>query len=99
VARKQVFLPAEWSDRWKESYAGLSSERQKTCDSAALALIKQETSSGLRVKPIHPDKYYWEARLNSGDRIIYRIEAGTIFFIDVVKHDDIYRYARRPKTP
>jgi hypothetical protein len=98
VARKQAFLPAFWSERWKESYAGLSAERQKDCDSAALALIKQEKSSGLRVKPIHPEKYYLEARVNGGDRIIFRIEAGTILFVDVVKHDDISRYGRRPRN-
>lgn len=98
MARKQTFLPAAWSDRWKESYADLSAERQRDCDGAALALIKQEVSSGLRVKPIHPEKYYWEARISSGDRIIFRIVAGTIFFVDVVKHDDISRYGRRPRT-
>ena len=97
MARKQTFLAAVWSDRWKESYADLSPDRQKACDSAALALIKQEITSGLRVKPIHPDKYYWEARVNSGDRIIFRTEAGSVFFIDVVKHDDISRYGRRPR--
>ena len=98
MARKQAFLPAVWSERWKESYAGLSAERQKDCDSAALALIKQETSSGLRVRPIHPEKYYLEARVNGGDRIIFRIETGTILFVDVVKHDDISRYGRRPRN-
>lgn len=98
MARKQAFLSAVWSDRWKESYAELSLERQKACDRAALALIKQESSSGLRIKPIHPEKYYLEARVNGGDRIIFRIEAGTIFFVDIVKHDDISRYSRRPRT-
>jgi mRNA-degrading endonuclease RelE of RelBE toxin-antitoxin system len=97
VARKQTFLAAVWADRWKESYADLSPDRQKACDSAALALIKQDSSPGLRVKPIHPEKYYSEARINSGDRIIFRIEAGTIFFVDVVKHDDISRYGKRAR--
>jgi hypothetical protein len=99
MARKQTFLPAVWSDRWKESYAELSPEPQKACDRAALALFKQEPSSGLRIKPIHPEKYYLEARVNGGDRMIFRIDAGTIFFVDVVKHDDISRYGRRPRTP
>ena len=81
-----------------ESYASLSLDRQKACDGTALDLIKQASSSGLRAKPIHPEKYYWEARINSGDRIIFRIESGTIFFIDVVKHDDISRYGKRPRT-
>lgn len=97
MARKQTFLAAEWSESWKESYARLSADRQAACDEAAIALIKQLASPGLRIKPIHPDKYYLEARINSGDRIVFRIEEGTIFFTDVVHHDDIGRYGRRPK--
>ena len=38
-----------------------------------------------------------EARINSGDRIVFRVEGGTVFFIDVVKHDDIGRYGWRPR--
>ena len=98
MSRRQTFLGASWSDRWKEGYAELSADRQTTCDEAAMALIKQQLSAGLRVKPIQPDKYYLEARLNSGDRIVFRIEAGTVFFVDVVKHDDIGRYGRRPRS-
>jgi hypothetical protein len=98
MARKQTFLAAVWSDLWKESYAKLSSERQTACDEAAIALIKQNASSGLRIKPIQPAKYYLEARINSGDRIVFRLAEGTIFFIDVVAHDDISRYGKRPRT-
>jgi len=98
VAEKQTFLTAVWSETWKESYAALSADRQRLCDQSAIALIKRESSSGLRIKPIQPDKYYLEARLNSGDRIVFRIGGGTIYFIDVVKHDDIDRYGRRPRA-
>jgi hypothetical protein len=98
MARKQNFLAAIWSDLWKESYAKLSSERQTACDEAAMALIKQNASSGLRIKPIQPAKYYLEARINSGDRIVFRLAEGTIFFVDVVAHDDIARYGKRPRT-
>lgn len=97
MPRKQTFLTALWSEQWKAGYADLSADRQAACDEAAIALIKQTSSPGLRLKPIHPDKYYLEARINSGDRIVFRVEQGTIYFIDVVKHDDISRYGRRPK--
>jgi hypothetical protein len=97
MARKQTFLAAVWSDVWKESYAKLSSDRQVACDEAALALIKQISSPGLRIKPIQPAKYYLEARINSGDRIAFRVAEGTIFFVDVVAHDDIARYGKRQK--
>ena len=97
MARKQTFLSTEWSDPWKENYAKLSAERQAACDEAAIALIKQIFSPGLRVKPIQPDKYYLEARINSGDRIVFRLEEGTIFFVNVVSHDGISRYGKRPR--
>lgn len=98
MARKQTFLAAVWSDVWKESYAKLSAERQAGCDETAMALINQTSSSGLRIKPIQPAKYYPEARINSGDRIVFRLEEGTVFFIDVVAHDDISRYGKRPRA-
>ena len=98
MARKQTFLAAVWSDLWKESYSRLSAERQSACDEAAMALIKQTSSSGLRIKPIQPAKYYLEARINSGDRIIFRLSEGTVFFVDVVPHDDISRYGKRPRA-
>jgi Txe/YoeB family toxin of Txe-Axe toxin-antitoxin module len=97
MARKQAFLRAEWAELWKTSYAQLDAERQAACDKAAIGLIKHVSSPGLQIKPIHPDKYYSEARINSGDRIVFRVEGDTIFFIDVVKHDDISRYGRKPK--
>jgi hypothetical protein len=98
MARKQTFFDAVWSDAWKESYARLSAERQSACDEAAMALIKQVSSSGLRIKPIQPSKYYLEARINSGDRIIFRVAEGTLFFIDVVSHDDISRCGKRSRA-
>lgn len=33
--------------------------------------------------------HYLEARFNQGDRIVFRIEGGTIFFVDIVTHDEI----------
>ena len=99
MSRGPRFLAARWSERWSESYAALSADRQAACDDAAIELIKQQWSPGLRVKPIQPDKHHYEARITSGDRIVFRIEGGTIFFVDVVKHDDIERYGRRPRTP
>lgn len=97
MAKKQTFLAAVWSEQWKVSYLNLSADRQVACDKAAISLIKQLSSPGLHIKPIHPEKYYSEARLNSGDRIIFRIEETTIYFVDVVKHDEIARYGKRPR--
>ena len=52
----------------------------------------------MRIKPIQSAKYYLEAQINSGDRIIFHIAEGTIFFIDVVAHNDISRYGKRPRA-
>ena len=97
MPRKQTFLTAMWSEKWKASYSDLSADRQNACDEAAIALIKQAASPGLHIKPIQPSKYYLEARINSGDRIVFRTEADTIYFVDIVKHDDISQYAKRPR--
>jgi hypothetical protein len=97
VARPQTFLSAHWTEQWQESYAGLPTERQVSCDRAILALIKRTDSPGLNVKPVLPDKYFWEARISSGDRIIFRRGEGMIVFIDVVAHDEIQRFGRRPR--
>ncbi|HEX5726825.1 MAG TPA: hypothetical protein VFX98_15220 [Longimicrobiaceae bacterium] len=98
MAKRQLFKPALWSDRFQASYAALSSERQRQCDSAVIALIKGESSPGLRIKPIKPDKHFNEARINEGDRVVFREEGGTLYFVDIVKHDDIGRYGRKPRA-
>ena len=97
MSKRQPFLTAYWFKQWEESYAELSADRQAACDRAAMELIKRASSPGLRITPIHPEKYYDEARLNSGDRIVFRVESGAIYFVDVVKHDDVSRYGKRLK--
>jgi len=98
MLRRQVFLTAHWSEKWQMSYPRLAPERQSSCDRAMVALVKRQDSPGLRIKPILPDKYYLEARISSGERIVFRIEGGAIFFVDVVAHDEIGRYGRRSRT-
>jgi hypothetical protein len=94
---KQEFLSAFFTETWKRSYGVLSAELRAACDGRLVSLIKKESSPGLQVKPIQPEKHYFEARITSGYRVIFRIEGGAIYFIDVVRHDDIARYSRRPK--
>jgi hypothetical protein len=99
VARKQLFLNAEFSEQWKESYQALQHAQQQGVDKVVMALLKQQTTPGMRVKPIEPDKYYNEARINDGDRIIHRTHEGTVYFVDIVPHDEIGKYGRAPKRP
>ena len=94
MARKQAFLNAVWADQFKESYAKLQANEQQAADKIALALMKSEVTPGMRIKPIEPEKYYNEARVNDGDRFVHRIDAGTVHFVDIVPHDRINKYGR-----
>ncbi|HXC24398.1 MAG TPA: hypothetical protein VNU46_00675 [Gemmatimonadaceae bacterium] len=98
MAKKQTFLTAEWSEQFKKSYAGLQHREQKNADKVILALLKREPTPGMRVKPIEPDKYYSEARINDGDRLIFHEHDGVIWFIDLVTHDDIGAYSKKPRA-
>jgi hypothetical protein len=95
VARRQKFLKAEFSKRFEKSYAGLTVAQKNGVDKAVIALLKEKPTPGMRVKPIQPDKYYDEARINDGDRLVHRIDSGTLWVVDVVVHDDIDRYRRK----
>jgi len=97
VARAQRFLDAEFSEPFKVAYAALQADQQKGVDKTVMALLKQQTTPGTRVKPIEPDKYYYEARVNDGDRLIHRQEGQRLLFVDVVAHDEIGKYVRAPK--
>lgn len=97
MARKAGFFGVELSDRFRESYAALSHDRQKGADKVILALMKQEPTPGMRVKPIEPEKYYSEAPVNDGDRLVFRIEGGRVGVLDLVAHDDIGRYGSARK--
>ena len=88
---------ATWTQQWWRSYARLPADRQASCDRVAMALIKGTETPGLNVKPTQPDKHYLEARISSGDRIVFRLENNAIVFVDVIGHDDIARYGRRPR--
>jgi hypothetical protein len=97
VARKRAFLGAEWSRRWDKSYQKLNHDQQKGVDKVVIALLKQQPTPGMRIKPVEPEKYYNEARSNDGDRVIHRLEDGRVWFVDIVAHDDIGRYGKALK--
>ncbi len=97
MAARPAVRSATWTEQWWQSYAHLPADRQASCDRTVMALIKGTDAPGANVKPILPDKHYLEARISSGDRVVFRVAAGTIYFVDVVNHDAIGRYARRPR--
>jgi hypothetical protein len=98
VATRPAARSAVWTEQWWRSYARLPTERQASCDRVVMALMKGTDTPGLNVKPILPDKHYLEARISSGDRVVFRIQDDAVYFLDVVKHDDIGRYGRRPRA-
>lgn len=98
MARRQKFLAAEFSKRFEKSYAGLTVAQQNGVDKAVIALLKRKPTPGMRVKPIQPEKYDNEARINDGDRLVHRIESDTLWVVDVVPHDDIDRYGRKAES-
>ncbi len=95
MARKQSFLNAVWTEQFKESYAAIQANEQKSADKVSFAIMKGEVTPGMRVKPIEPEKYFNEARLDDGDRLVHRIQEGTVYFVDIVPHDQINKYGRR----
>ena len=61
-------------------------------------LIQDRAHPSLNAHHIEPDKYYWEAYVNRGDRLIYIPEGTVLILVDVVHHDDIKRYSKRPRN-
>lgn len=94
MPRSTGFLGVEFADRFRKSYARLTAAQQSQTDKVVMALAKQAPTPGMRVKPIEPEKFYLEARINDGDRLIHRLESGRLWVVDVVSHDDIARYAK-----
>lgn len=97
MAREHRFLAAEFSERWQESYAKLQIQQKNGTDKVVMAIIKGETTPGMRIKPVEPAKYYDEARCTDADRVIHRIKDGTVLFVDIVPHDQINKYAQKPR--
>jgi mRNA-degrading endonuclease RelE of RelBE toxin-antitoxin system len=97
MSPRRRLLDVEYSDRFRERLISLDATRRAAAARVIAALVEQETTSGRRVKPILPAKVYYEARIASGDRLVFRIEQRTLYLIDIVHHDEIDRYSRRPK--
>lgn len=96
MSHKRSFFDAKFSAQSEKAYRALQAQEKKGTDKVIIALLSDDPTPGMRVKSIEPDKYYNEARCTDGDRVIYRMENGIILFEDIVPHDHIDRYGRRP---
>jgi hypothetical protein len=91
------FLTVERTEQFDKAVAGLQVAARKQLARRAQLLFDNSAHPSLKAHQIKPDKYYWEAYLNDGDRIIYIPEGSHLVLVDVVPHDDIGRYGKRPK--
>ncbi len=94
---RQRALRLEAAERFRIAYSDLQPNLASACDRAVLALMRRQPTPGMRVKPILPEKLYYEARISRGDRLVFRIEGETLYLADIVSHDDIDRYGRGPR--
>jgi hypothetical protein len=93
--RNRAFTYLERTRRFDKSFLKLGSDAQDQCAEALEQLISEPLAPGLHLKPIRPSNEFWEARLNSGDRIVLLPYRDMAYVMDVVKHDDIKQWGSR----
>lgn len=91
-----AFSSVERTKRFDKAVTGLQKTQLKQLQKQLLRLQQDPAHPSLAVHQIQPDKYYWEAYLNRGDRIIYIPDGTNLVLVDIVSHDDIDRYRNRP---
>jgi mRNA-degrading endonuclease RelE of RelBE toxin-antitoxin system len=90
------FETLETTEQFEHALAALQEATRKQVVARIKLLFDNPAHPGLNAHPVKPDKYYWEAYVNGGDRIIYISEGSHLVLVDVVAHDDIGRYSKRP---
>jgi len=90
-------LQVAYGSRFEQRLQGLPEARRLSSLRVIAALAGQQPTPGMRVKPMLPGKFYNEARISSGDRLIFRIADGVLYLIDLVTHDEIARYSSERK--
>lgn len=81
--------------RFEKSFRRLGPDGKAQCADALEQLIHDPLAPGLHLKPIRPNNTFWEARLNSGDRIVLLPEGETALVMDVIGHDKIKLWGQR----
>ena len=94
-ARSRRFTSLQLTRRFEKSFKRLGSDSQAQCEGALEQLLQNPVPPGLHLKPIRPNNKFWEARLNSGDRIVLLPDGGTAWVMDVISHDEIKLWGKR----
>ena len=91
------FLTVRETDTFKAAVARLPKAKRDQVEARVALLIQDRAHPSLKAHSVKPDKHYWEAYVNRGDRIIYNPDGSRLILVDVVTHDDIGRYSKRPR--
>lgn len=93
--RARAFKSLQLTKRFEKSFRRLGSDSQAQCEEALEQLLQDPVLPGLHLKPIRPNNTFWEARLNSGDRLVLLPEGDTAWVMDVISHDEIKLWGKR----
>jgi hypothetical protein len=91
------FLTLEVTEQYAGALDELETAVRKQAVARARLLFENPAHPSLKAHQIKPDKYYWEAYVNRGDRLIYIPEGSHLVLVDVVPHDRISAYGKRRK--
>lgn len=95
VGRGRRFTSLQLTKHFEKSFRRLGSDAQAQCEDALEQLLEEPVRPGLHLKPIRPNNKFWEARLNSGDRIVLLPDGDTAGVMDVIGHDEIKLWGKR----
>ena len=93
--RARRFASLYLTRRFEKSFRRLGSDAQAQCERALEQLLHNPVPPGLRLKPIRPNNKFWEARLNSGDRLVLLPDGDTVWVMDVISHDEIKLWGKK----
>jgi mRNA-degrading endonuclease YafQ of YafQ-DinJ toxin-antitoxin module len=96
VPPADFFSSFERTKRFEKAYRALTKAQREQVEKAIVLLVQNPAHPGLATHPVQPGKYFWEAYINRHDRMIYVPEGSHLVLVDIVKHDDIDKYAKAP---
>ena len=93
--RARRFASLYLTRRFEKSFRRLGSDAQAQCEGALEQLLHNPVPPGLHLKAIRPNNKFWEARLNSGDRLVLLPDGDTVWIMDVISHGEIKLWGKK----